>query len=165
MKSRVRGRSGRLYNLALCGTCYNLTPNKQTPPETSEPGGCHFQSAGSKTVAHLLAQASVIRNSCDLDLLVFLHRHPRSFLTSEQLATFLGYPLNRVAESLDSFISAALLERTQNPLHAARLYLLQVDGPRDEGLRTLLQLGATRPGRRRRDMRSSTFVRYRTSNG
>lgn len=91
----------------------------------------------------------MVRNSCDLDLLVFLHRHPRSFLTSEQLATFLGYALNRVAESLDSFISAGLLERTQNPLHAARLYLLQVDGPRDEGLRTLLQLGTTRPGRRR----------------
>jgi DNA-binding MarR family transcriptional regulator len=43
---------------------------------------------------------------------MFLHRHPRTLLTSEQLAGFLGYNLKEIARALDSFIEAGLLERT-----------------------------------------------------
>ena len=63
-------------------------------------------------IRRLLAQAVVIQSACDLDLLVFLHRHPRTLLTSEQLAGFVGYPLKDIAKALDTFLEAGLLERT-----------------------------------------------------
>lgn len=88
-----------------------------------------------------------MRAACDLDLLMFLHRHPRALLTSEQLAAFVGYDIKHVAKSLDAFIDAGLLERTQNPMHAARMYLLVLDGPQGGGLMALLKLASTRQGR------------------
>lgn len=96
----------------------------------------------------LLARTPVVRGACDLDLLVFLHRHPRSLLASEQLAAFVGYDIKEIAKSLDAFIDAGLLERTQNPTHSARLYLLVLDGPEHGALGPLLKLASTREGRR-----------------
>ena len=95
----------------------------------------------------LLGRTPEIRSPCDLDLLVFLYRHPRSFLTSEMVAAFVGYDIKEIAKSLDTFIDAGLLERTQNPMHAARLYLLLLDGPEGVALRALLKLASTREGR------------------
>jgi hypothetical protein len=96
----------------------------------------------------LLARAPFIRNACDLDLIMFLHRHPRTLLTSEQLAGFLGYNLKDIAKALDSFIEVGLLERTtQQSLHAARMFVLLLDGPQGGGIRPLLELGSTREGR------------------
>ena len=89
-----------------------------------------------------------MRSACDLDLLAFLHRHPRTLLTSEQLAAFVGYDIKEIAKSLEGFIEAGLLERTQNPMHAARMYLLVLDGPHHGGIRELLKLASTRNGRR-----------------
>ncbi|MGH9356245.1 MAG: hypothetical protein ACRD10_08960, partial [Terriglobia bacterium] len=98
-------------------------------------------------IAQLLASAPVVRDACDLDLLMFLYRHPRTMLTSEHLAGFVGYETSQIAKSLDGFIEAGLLERTQNPAHAARMYLLVLDGPQDDGLRRLLTLASTGQGR------------------
>lgn len=96
----------------------------------------------------LLARALVVQNACDLDLLVFLHRHPRTLLTSEQLAEFVGYHLKDTAKALDAFIEAGLLERTvQLSGHAARMFLLQLDGPQGGGVKALLELASTRQGR------------------
>jgi DNA-binding MarR family transcriptional regulator len=95
---------------------------------------------------YLLAQAGVIYSACDLDLLVFLHRHPRTLLTSEQLAALAGYTMNEVAKSLDVFIEAGLLERIQSPTHAARMLVL--NGPAGGELQALLKLASTRQGRR-----------------
>lgn len=89
-----------------------------------------------------------MRSACDLDLLVFLRRHPRTLLTSEQLAAFVGYDIKEIAKSLEAFIEADLLERTQNPMHAARMYLLVLDSPQHGGIRELLKLASTRNGRR-----------------
>lgn len=88
-----------------------------------------------------------MRHACDLDLLLFLHRHPRALLTSEQLAAFVGYDIKEVAKSLEAFIDAGLLERTQNPKHAARMYILVLDGPQGGGLDDLLKLASKRQGR------------------
>jgi hypothetical protein len=99
-------------------------------------------------IRRLLAGAPVIRAACDLDLLVFLHRHPRTLLTNEQLAAFLGYDMKQVAKAIDAFIDAGFLERTQNPNHPARMYLLALKGPQGGGLNGLLQLASTRTGRR-----------------
>lgn len=96
----------------------------------------------------LLARAPVIQNACDLDLLVFLRRHPRTLLTSEHLAGFVGYSIKEIAKALDAFIDAGLLERTaQQSTHAARMFLLRLDGPQGGGVRALLELASTRQGR------------------
>ena len=96
----------------------------------------------------LLAHLSFIRGACELDLLGFLYRHPRTFLTNEQLAAFVGYGMKPVAKGIEAFITAGLLKRTQNPSHAARFYFLVLDGPQGGGLKALLELASTRQGRR-----------------
>ena len=96
----------------------------------------------------LLARTPLIHGACELDLLVFLHRHPRSMLTTEKLAAFVGHDLQQVGKSLDAFIAAGLVQRTQNPMHAARMYLLVLNGPQGGGLKALLKLASTRQGRR-----------------
>ena len=102
----------------------------------------------SKEMRRLLAHAAVIQNACDLDLLVFLYRHPRTLLTSEQLAGFVGYPLKDIAKALDTFIEAGLLARTaQQSAHAARMFLLLLDGPQGGGVKALLELASRRQGR------------------
>jgi DNA-binding MarR family transcriptional regulator len=98
-------------------------------------------------IKQLLAGASVIRSACELDLLVFFHRHPRALLTSEQVAAFLGYEMKKIAKAIEAFIEQGLIERTQNPTHAARLYVLMLNGPQRGGLISLLNLASTRQGR------------------
>ena len=95
-----------------------------------------------------LARTPIIKNACDLDLMIFLHRHPRTLLTSEQLAGFVGYNLNEIASALDAVIEAGLLARTkQQSMHAARMFVLLLDGPQGEEVRALLEIGSTREGR------------------
>lgn len=118
----------------------------------------------SREIGRLLAQTRVVRDACDFDLLMFLHRHPRALLTSEQLTAFVGYDIKRVAKSLDAFLDAGLLERTQNPMHAARLYLLVLDGPEGGGLVALLKLASTPQGRRA-ILRALPTARLRTDPG
>ena len=95
---------------------------------------------------HLLGSIGTLRHPCDLDLLLFFHRHPRSLLTSERLAAYVGYDLNQIARSLDLLTEAGLLERSQNPTHAARMYLLKT--PETGWLGSLLAIASTREGRR-----------------
>jgi hypothetical protein len=96
----------------------------------------------------LLTGAPIIRSACDLDLMAFLHRHPRILLTSEQLAGFVGYNLREIAAALDAFIEAGLLARTtQRSLHVARMFVLLLDSPPGEGVKALLELDSTRAGR------------------
>ena len=101
-----------------------------------------------EALKQLLARISVVKNRCDLDLFVFLHRRPRTLLTNEQIAAFVGYDMKQVAKSLEVFIEAGLLERTQNPMHAARMYLLKLNGPQSGGYENLLEVASTREGRR-----------------
>lgn len=102
----------------------------------------------STETTRLLARVGIIQNPCSLDLLVFLHRHPRTLLTSEHLAEFVGYPLKEIAKALDTFIDAGLLGRTvQHSGHAARLFLLRLEGPHGGDVKRLLDRASTRPGR------------------
>jgi|GEM_PF-2354826 hypothetical protein len=96
----------------------------------------------------LLARVPLIRGACELDLLGFLRRHPRSLLTSEQLAVFVGYDMKQVAKSIEAFTEAGLLGRTKNRLHSARMYSLELNGQQGEGLARLLELAGTKQGRR-----------------
>ena len=115
-------------------------------------------------VKELLARVAVIKGACELDLLVFLHRHPRTLLTNEQLALVVGHDMKLVAKSLDTFIDAGIVERTQNPMHAARLYLLVLDGPQGGGLKVLLEWASTRHGRQS-ILQVMNAVRSRTQRG
>ena len=96
---------------------------------------------------HLLGSVGVLRHPCDLDLLVFFHRHPRAILTSERLAAYVGYDLNQLARSLDLLTDAGLLERSPNPTHAARLYVLKT--PETGWLASVLDIASTRDGRQK----------------
>jgi hypothetical protein len=98
--------------------------------------------------SRLLARTPVIRGACELELLRFLRRHPRTLLTSEQIAVFVGYDMKQVAKSIEVFIEAGLLVRTKNRLHAARMYSLVLNGQHGEGLTALLELTSTKQGRR-----------------
>jgi hypothetical protein len=95
----------------------------------------------------LIARVGVLRHACDLDLLIFFVRHPRSLLTSEQLAAFVGCELPQLSASLDVLINAGLLTRTQNPTHAARLYVFRPDTTDHEWLPSFIQHASTRAGR------------------
>ena len=103
--------------------------------------------ASIEEIKQLLARTPIIRSACELDLLVFFHRHPRVLLTSEQVAVFLGYDMKKIAKAIEAFVEEGLLERTQNPAHAARLYVLILHGPQGGGLTSLLNLASTRQGR------------------
>lgn len=94
----------------------------------------------------LLDRIGMLKHACDLDLLVFFARHPRALVTSEQLAAWLGYEPRQIGGSLEILLEAGLLTRSQNPTHAARMYVFVVGGSGD-WLPTLLKLVSTRAGR------------------
>jgi hypothetical protein len=100
-----------------------------------------------KEIERLLARTPAITGACELDLLVFFYRHPRSLLTNEQLAVLVGYDTSEIAQAIEAFIEGGLLERMQNPMHAARLYVLLLEGPQNGGLKPLLALASTHQGR------------------
>lgn len=95
----------------------------------------------------MLDRIRVIRHGCDLDLLLFFHRHPRALLTAEQLVAYLGYDREQVAKSLEGLIEAGLVTRSQNPSHAARLYVLELNALPGGLLSSFLKTAATRLGR------------------
>jgi DNA-binding MarR family transcriptional regulator len=100
-----------------------------------------------KDIQRLLASAPAIAGACELDLLVFFYRHPRSLLTNEQVAVLVGYDTKQIARAIESFVEGGLLERTQDSMHAARLYVLLLEAPQDRGLKQLLALASTHQGR------------------
>lgn len=95
----------------------------------------------------LLDQIGVLRHPCDLDLLLFFVRHPRALLTSDQIASYLGYDVKQIGDSLDVLLEATLLTRSQNPTHAARMFVFAVRGPHGGWLPALVDILSTREGR------------------
>ena len=98
-------------------------------------------------IAQLLDRLGELRRRCDLDLLLFFARHPRAMLTSETLASFLGYDLGEIADALDALLAAGFLTRQQTPAHAARMYVFSPPAPPDDRLPRLVHLAGTREGR------------------
>ncbi len=100
-----------------------------------------------KRIGDLLDRIGSLRHPCDLDLLLFFHRHPRAFLISERLAQYVGYELPQVAHSLETLITAGLLRRSPDSTHPARLYVLTPGSALGGWLSSLLRIAATREGR------------------
>jgi hypothetical protein len=95
----------------------------------------------------LLEHIPAVRRRCDLDLLMFFAKHPRTLMASEQLARLLGYELKAMAQSLDVLLAAGLLTRTQTPARTARLYEFATDGSSQGRLPDFVAFASTRPGR------------------
>ena len=95
----------------------------------------------------LLDRIGGLTHPCDLDLLLFFARHPRTLVTSEQLATWLGYELKQIAASLEVLLDNGILTRSQSPAHAARMYVLVTGGTSGGWLPALLPFASTRAGR------------------
>ena len=95
---------------------------------------------------HLLSSIGVLRHPCDLDLLLFFHHHPRSLLTSERLAAYVGYDPDQVGRSIEVLTGAGLLKCSHNPASVARMYLLQP--PASGWLASLVTIVSTGEGRR-----------------
>ena len=95
----------------------------------------------------VLDQIPELRHPCDLDLLVFFARHRHSLLTSEQLAVWLGYGSKHIADSLELLLKAGFITRTQNPTHAARMYVFDSSGTSGGWLPSLFEAASTREGR------------------
>jgi hypothetical protein len=55
--------------------------------------------------------------------------------------------MKKIAKAIETFVEGGVLERIQNPAHAARLYVLALNDPPGGGLRAILELASTRPGR------------------
>jgi hypothetical protein len=89
-----------------------------------------------------------LREACDLDLLLFFARHPRVVLSSEQLATYVGYELSQVARALEVLLGARILKRVRvSPPPARRMYVLDVERV-DPWLEPLQRHCASPDGRR-----------------
>ena len=100
----------------------------------------------SRQIRQLLERSQVLHYPCDVDLLLFFYRHPQSLLTSDHLATFVGYAVPQIARSLDAFIAAGIIERSQNPTHFARMYRL-VRATTDGWVASIVKVASTRRGR------------------
>ncbi len=94
----------------------------------------------------LLDRIPVLRDSCDLDVLLFFVRHPRALLSSDQIATLLGCGVKKLGDSLDVLVTADLLSRTQKQNGVARLYVF-AESVAPDWLPSLVELASTRAGR------------------
>lgn len=99
------------------------------------------------TIGKLLDRIGVLRHACDLDMLLFFSRHPRTLATTEDLAALIGYDIQQIARSLDVLIGGGLVQRSSNRTHAARMYSLAQSGPAGGWLLELLGHASKREGR------------------
>ena len=95
----------------------------------------------------LLDRVDILGNPCDLDVLVFFARHPRTLLASEQLAILLGYEFTQVTGSLNVLQRAGLITVSQNPIDTAHVYVFTTGDQGAGWLRDLVQFASTRQGR------------------
>lgn len=95
----------------------------------------------------LLDRIGVIRNRCDLDVLVYLFRHADALLTGERLAAAVGYDLKQVAGSLDTLVFGGLLKRTRSRADGLGMYVFGPSRTEEGALASLLQMATSRAGR------------------
>ena len=101
-----------------------------------------------KRIGDLLDRIGCLEHPCDLDLLLFFHRHPLAYLQHERLAQYVGYDLPQVERSLETLMTAGLLQTSQESTRPTRLYVLSRRSSTLGGwLASLLRIAATREGR------------------
>jgi hypothetical protein len=101
-----------------------------------------------KRIGDLLDRIGCLGHPCDLDLLLFFYRHPLAYLQRERLAEYVGYDLPQVERSLETLMTAGLLQKSEESTRPARLYVLTRSSSTLGGwLASLLRIAATREGR------------------
>ena len=102
-----------------------------------------------KRIGDLLDRIGCLGHPCDLDLLLFFYRHPLAYLQRERLAEYVGYDLPQVERSLETLMTAGLLQNSEESMRPARLYVLTRSSSSTLGgwLASLLRIAATREGR------------------
>ena len=102
-----------------------------------------------KRIGDLLDRIGCLGHPCDLDLLLFFYRHPLAYLQRERLADYVGYDLPQVERSLETLMTAGLLQNSEESTRPARLYVLTRRSSSTLGgwLASLLRIAATREGR------------------
>ncbi len=100
----------------------------------------------SESAEDVLARLPYLRHRCDLDLLVFFHRHPRVLLSNERLVAVLGYDRNQIAASLETLIAAKVVTRTQHQTTGARMYAFEALDTDNDSLAPLLRTASARAG-------------------
>ena len=94
----------------------------------------------------VLARLPYLRHRCDLDLLVFFHRHRRVLLTIERLVALRGYDREQIAASLETLIAANVVTRTQHQTTGARMYAFEALDNDNDSLAPLLRTASARAG-------------------
>jgi hypothetical protein len=94
-----------------------------------------------------LIEAAGLQEPCDLDLLLFFSRHPRVVLSSDQLATYVGYDVAQITRALEVLLRAGFMTRLLSPGATRRMSLMET-AHTDEWLEPLRRLCATPDGRR-----------------
>ena len=110
-------------------------------------GGIHFITMRLDDAQTLLDRIKALRHPCDLDLLIFFVKHPHTLMASEQLATFMGYDIKQLAQSLDVLLEAGLVTRSQTRAQVARMYVFAEGGIHGGWLPSLVAVASTRAGR------------------
>jgi hypothetical protein len=95
----------------------------------------------------LLDRIPELQRPCDLDLLMFFAKHPRTLIAGEQLAQLLGYQLSEIARSRDVLLAAGFLTRIHNPTRRPRLYVFATGDEDGRSVPALVALASTREGR------------------
>lgn len=103
---------------------------------------------GHPSLTELTAFLEALDSPCDLDVLMFFHRHPRVFLTTADLAQAIGYDRAEIDRSIKGLIRARLVKSVGPGREAtARLYEL-TPGRWVDLLSRLLWVASTPDGRR-----------------
>lgn len=88
-----------------------------------------------------------IRSACDLDLLRFFTRHSHALLTTEQIASFVGYGLSQIDEALEHLLAGSQVTRLKGRAADADLYIFKAGDGTGGPMTSLLDLASTRDGR------------------
>jgi hypothetical protein len=104
-------------------------------------------SANDDRARSLLSRIPALQRPCDLDVLVFFARHPRTLLYGEQLARLLGYDVSDIAQSLSLLMAADLLSGKAHKSRTVQLYVFAGNGANGDCLAACVELASSREGR------------------
>ena len=123
--------------------------------------------SGHPSVAEVTRLLAMLNSPCDLDVLVFFHRHPRAFLSTPDLAQRVGYDTVDIDASIETLLVTGLVTSPKSREGAtARLYAF-TPGRWATVLPRLLWVASTADGRRalRRALIDSRDRRVRSALG
>ena len=117
---------------------------------TRRPGSPGDPAAGRAEPDAVTLMLDVLDRPCDLDVLLFLHRHPRALMTADDLARRVGHPVEVVRRSLSALCRGGLMASSEPAMTAepsgVRLYR-SVVGAWDDLLPAILWVASSPEGR------------------